>query len=90
MAAQRKVMENKSRKMGYADDYDQDRDKHGASSDSDTESYSKTDDDNDGAKGKGALISDAKTEGSDRVEDDQKQYDAMDEDDEATQPDSVG
>ena len=75
---------------GSADDSDQDTDKHGASSDSDTESCGKTDDDNDGADGKGASISDAETEGSDRVEEDQKQYDAMDEDDEATQPDSVG
>ncbi|KAI4354907.1 hypothetical protein L6164_003732 [Bauhinia variegata] len=71
-----------------ADDCDQECEKHGASSDSETESCSDTG--NDGVNAKGGSISDAETEGSDHVENDQKRDDTMDEDDEATQVDSVG
>ncbi|KAI4356821.1 hypothetical protein L6164_000808 [Bauhinia variegata] len=69
-----------------ADDSDREREKHGASCDSETESCSDTG--HDGVNAKGGSISDAETEGSDHVEDDQKQDDTlnedMDEDDDTT------
>ena len=74
---------------GSTNDCNQEREKHSVSSDSETESCSDTGND-DIADAKGGSVSDAETEGGDHVEEDQKQYDAMDEDDEATQADSVG
>lgn len=74
---------------GSAHDCDQEREKHGCSSDSETESCSNTGSDNI-ADAKGGPISDAETDDSDHVEQDQKQVDAMDEDDDATQDDSLG
>ncbi|XP_061339633.1 uncharacterized protein LOC133286255 isoform X2 [Gastrolobium bilobum] len=69
---------------GY--DGDQGKEDHGGSSDSDTESCSDPGND-DRAFAKGGSISDEETQGSDHGEEVQKQDDAMDEDDEATQED---
>ncbi|XP_020219496.1 ELKS/Rab6-interacting/CAST family member 1 isoform X2 [Cajanus cajan] len=67
-------------------DCDQDREDRGGSSNSDTESCSNTSIDNT-VIAKGGSISDEETQISDHDEEDQKQGDAMDEDDEATQED---
>ncbi|KAK7294950.1 hypothetical protein RJT34_17850 [Clitoria ternatea] len=67
-------------------DCDQEREDHSGSSDSDTKSCSNTSNDNI-ANAKGGSISDEETQGCDNVEEDQKQDDAMDEDDEDTQED---
>ncbi|XP_030929832.1 myosin-6 isoform X1 [Quercus lobata] len=69
------------------DDCDQGREKRGSTSDSDTESCTDNDDDN-GVDDKGGSVSD--TEGSDQADIDHKPDDAMDEDDEATQDNSLG
>lgn len=73
------------------DDSDRWREKRGSTSDSDTESHSKDDEDN-GDDVKVGSMSDAETEGCDhdQADDDHKLNDAMDEDDEATQEDSLG
>ncbi|GMY09386.1 myosin heavy chain, striated muscle isoform X2 [Fagus crenata] len=65
----------------------QGREKQGCTSDSDTESCTDNDDDN-GVDDKGGSVSD--TEGSGQANEDHKPDDAMDEDDEATQEDSIG
>ncbi|KAF1868294.1 hypothetical protein Lal_00000687 [Lupinus albus] len=72
---------------GSANDCDKKREKHGCISDSETESCSDTgsDDDIADADAKGGPISDAETDTDDRVEED-----PMDEDDVATQEDSLG
>ncbi|XP_057435502.1 uncharacterized protein LOC130728152 isoform X2 [Lotus japonicus] len=72
---------------GSAYDRDQDRKDQSDSSNSDTESCSNTDGD-DRANVKVGSISDEETQVSDNVEEDQKQDDAMEEDDEDTQEDS--
>ncbi|KAG2729587.1 hypothetical protein I3843_01G252700 [Carya illinoinensis] len=69
-------------------DCDQGRENQGSASDSDTESC--TDDDDCEVDVKGISISDAETVDSDQAEEDHKPDDAMDEDDEATQEDSLG
>lgn len=74
---------------GSVEDCDQEGEKEGSSSGSDTESCSNAGADV-GVNAKGGSISDAETEGSDHVEEHQKEDDAMDEDDEATQDASVG
>lgn len=73
--------------FGDAINNDQGREKQGCTSDSDTESCTDNDDDN-GVDDKGGSVSD--TEGSGRANEDHKPDDAMDEDDEATQEDSIG
>ncbi|KAF5466941.1 hypothetical protein F2P56_016820 [Juglans regia] len=70
-------------------DYDQGRGNQGSTSDSDTESCTDDDDDCE-VDVKGISISDAETVDSDQAEEDHKPDDAMDEDDEATQQDSLG
>ncbi|KAJ7962234.1 SMAD/FHA domain-containing protein, putative isoform 1 [Quillaja saponaria] len=72
-----------------ADDGDHEREKDGYSSDPETERYSNTGSDNE-VNVKGGSISDAETECSDQVEEDQRQDDTMEEADEATQEDSLG
>ncbi|KAG6734203.1 hypothetical protein I3842_01G262200 [Carya illinoinensis] len=69
-------------------DCDQGRENQGSASDSDTESC--TDDDDCEVDVKGISISDAETVDSDQAEEDHKPDDAMNEDDEATQEDSLG
>ncbi|KAL3001047.1 hypothetical protein AAZX31_09G246000 [Glycine max] len=71
---------------GSAYDCDQERENHGGSSDSDTKSCSNTSIDN-RADAKGGSISDEETQLSDHDEEDQKQGDAMDNDDEDTEED---
>lgn len=71
---------------GSAYDCGQEREDHGGSSDSDTESCSNTSVENT-VTAKGGSVSDEETQVSDHDEEDQKQGDAMDEDDEATQED---
>ncbi|KAJ1414871.1 ELKS/Rab6-interacting/CAST family member 1 isoform X2 [Sesbania bispinosa] len=71
---------------GSASDCDQEREDQCGSSDSETESCSDTGS-GDRAIGKGGSISDEETQGSDHGEEDQKQDDAMSEDDEGTQED---
>lgn len=84
------------RKQEFAGAVDDDRDqaevKKGFVSNSDTEDCTDNeDDDDDGVNGKGEARSDAETEGSDKVGENGRPDDAMDEDDdEATQEDSVG
>lgn len=74
------------------DDCDQGRAKQGSTSNSDTESCTDSGNDDNGVDVKGGSISDAETEGSVQADEDHKQDDVMDEDedDEATQDDSVG
>ncbi|XVF22688.1 hypothetical protein REPUB_Repub12eG0192600 [Reevesia pubescens] len=72
-----------------ADDFDQQSKQQSSTSDSDTEDCADTDDDNNKVGAKSGSISDAETEGSDQVDEDQKHNDVMDEDDETTGEDSV-
>ncbi|KAA8515952.1 hypothetical protein F0562_019131 [Nyssa sinensis] len=64
--------------------------KKGYTSNSDTEDCTDNDDDDDGVNAIGRSIPDAETQGGDRANEGQKSDNAMDEDDEATQEDSVG
>lgn len=71
------------------EDCDQEEVKKGFVSNSDTEDCTDNDDDN-GMNVIGESGSDSETEGSDRVSENDRPDDKMDEDDEATQEDSVG
>ncbi|KAK4847729.1 hypothetical protein QYF36_005152 [Acer negundo] len=71
------------------DGFDQEKGKKGSDSDSDTEACSDSDDNNE-LDAKGGSSSVADTESSDQADENQKKDDAMDEDDEATQEDSLG
>ncbi|GLT39511.1 hypothetical protein SLA2020_136970 [Shorea laevis] len=75
--------------VGATQDFDQQREKQGSSSDSDTEDCVDSDDDN-VVKTLNGSISDAETEASEEADDVQQNDAPMDEDEEATEGDSVG